>query len=239
MLPVEVVIMPGRGALIITGRLGDVMQESARAALSFARSRASQLQIDLDALEKSDLHIHLPEGAIPKDGPSAGITIATAIISAITRRSVRSDVAMTGEITLTGRVLAIGGLKEKVLAAHRAGSKYVVAPLANKPDWADLPRTVRRELEFIWVETMDQVVAWALRPEVVDEPAVHVSALNGVDNEPSQPQTGPVRNDSGPLTEVPSVQTASQEEEETEPSGSGQRNGNRGNGKKRAAKRAG
>jgi ATP-dependent Lon protease len=163
MLPVEVAVMPGRGALTITGRLGDVMQESARAALTFARSRASQLQIDAEGLDKLDLHIHLPEGAIPKDGPSAGITMGVALISAVTNRPVRSDVAMTGEITLTGRVLAIGGLKEKALAAHRAGIKYVIAPMQNKPDWADLPRAVRSEVEFVWVESMDQVVAVALR----------------------------------------------------------------------------
>lgn len=163
LLPVEVAAMPGHGALTITGRLGDIMQESARAALTFARSRAAQLRIDLDVLDKTDLHIHLPEGAIPKDGPSAGITMATALISAITRRPIRSDIALTGEITLTGRVLAIGGLKEKALAAHRAGMKYVVAPLANKSDWAELSRSARSEMEFIWVETMDQVIDVVLR----------------------------------------------------------------------------
>src|SRR5205085_10763122 len=133
----------------ITGRLGDVMQESARAALSFARSRADELHIDLDRLEKSDLHIHLPEGAIPKDGPSAGITMAAALISAVTRRAVRSDTGMTGEITLTGRVLPIGGLKEKVLAARRAEVKRIIAPLTNKPDLAEMPTGVRREMEFV------------------------------------------------------------------------------------------
>jgi ATP-dependent Lon protease len=180
LLPVEVAVMPGRGALTITGRLGDVMQESARAALTFARSRAAQLQIDVEGLDKLDLHIHLPEGAIPKDGPSAGITMGVALISAITKRPVRSDIAMTGEITLTGRVLAIGGLKEKALAAHRSGMKYVVAPMANKPDWAELPRAVRAEMEFVWVETMDQVIAMALRESqlstaVPTVPEVHPS----------------------------------------------------------------
>jgi ATP-dependent Lon protease len=178
LLPVEVATMPGRGSLIITGRLGDVMQESARAALSYARSRANELNIDLDSLEKVDLHIHLPEGAIPKDGPSAGITMASALISAITHRPVRSDVGMTGELTLTGRVLAIGGLKEKVLAAHRAGIRHIVAPLANKPDWTELPRAVRRDLEFTWVESMDQVIGQVLHP-AVPEPAVLVANPEG------------------------------------------------------------
>ncbi len=174
LLPVEVALMPGRGVLTITGRLGDVMQELARAALTFAKSRAAQLNINLEILDKSDLHIHLPEGAIPKDGPSAGITMAAALISAITRRMVRSDFGMTGEITLTGRVLAIGGLKEKALAAHRGGLKRIIAPLQNKPEWQELPPTVRRELEFHWVESMDQVIALALLPEESQEPAVVV-----------------------------------------------------------------
>ena len=191
LLPVEVATMPGKGALIITGRLGDVMQESARAALSFARSRARQLDIDLEALEKTDLHIHLPEGAIPKDGPSAGITMATALISAITRRPVRGDVGMTGEITLTGRVLPIGGLKEKSLAAHRAGLKYIIAPLGNKPDWSELPLTVRREVEFIWVDTMDQVISVALRQSAPDrQPAVAVQVpddQNGGEDQDRRP----------------------------------------------------
>ncbi|MCL5961897.1 MAG: endopeptidase La, partial [Chloroflexi bacterium] len=171
LLPVEVATMPGKGGLTITGRLGDVMQESAKAALSYARSRSEQLQIDRDFQETVDLHIHLPEGAIPKDGPSAGITIATALISALTKRPVRSDVAMTGEITLRGRVLPIGGLKEKAMAAHRAGIKRIVAPQENERDVVEIPRNVRREMEFIWVEEMDQVIneAFALQEPIIDE----------------------------------------------------------------------
>jgi ATP-dependent Lon protease len=207
LLPVEVVVMPGHGGLKITGRLGDIMQESAHAALSFARSRATQLHIDLDVLDKSDLHIHLPEGAIPKDGPSAGITMATALISAITRRPVRSDIGMTGEITLTGRVLGIGGLKEKALAVHRAGIKYMIAPAANKPDLSELPPAVRREMEFIWVETMDQVIDIALRsPET--QPAVAVTGLDGQDVEGHRSDTeGYVINNHRPMPgEAPTVQ---------------------------------
>jgi ATP-dependent Lon protease len=211
LLPVEVAVMPGRGALTITGRLGDVMQESARAALTFARSRASQLQIDVEGLDKLDLHIHLPEGAIPKDGPSAGITMGIALISAITRRPVRSDLAMTGEITLTGRVLPIGGLKEKALAAHRAGMKYVVAPLANKPDWAELARAVRADLEFVWVETMDQVVAMALREA---QASTAVPTVPQVDPSTQDPETdtgtsttGRRKNQTHVPTPAPSLQT--------------------------------
>lgn len=212
LLPVEVVVMPGRGSLTITGRLGDVMQESARAALSFARSRAKELNIDLESLEKADLHIHLPEGAIPKDGPSAGITMATALISAITRRPVRSDVCMTGEITLTGRVLAIGGLKEKVLAAHRAGITNIIAPLANKPDWAELPPAARRHLHFTWVDTMDGVVqAVLLPPEIQQAVPVHVEAGEGAQSETPEPVgEDALKDPSGheAETESPSLQTA-------------------------------
>jgi ATP-dependent Lon protease len=165
LLPVEVATLPGKGGLTITGRLGDVMQESARAALSFARSRAAELNIPLNFQETTDWHIHLPEGAVPKDGPSAGITMATAMISSLTRRAVRADVAMTGEVTLRGRVLPIGGLKEKVLAAGQAGIKVIIAPRDNEPDLTGIPRNVQRELEFHWVESMDEVIRIALVPE--------------------------------------------------------------------------
>lgn len=161
-LPVEVATMPGKGDLTITGRLGDVMQESARAALSFARSRADRLRIDRSFQEKLDLHIHIPEGATPKDGPSAGITIATALISALTGRAVRNDVAMTGEITLRGRVLPVGGLKEKALAAHRAGIRRILIPAENRRDLEEIPKRVRDELEIVLVETMDEVLHHAL-----------------------------------------------------------------------------
>jgi ATP-dependent Lon protease len=204
LLPVEVALMPGRGALIITGRLGDIMQESARAALSYARSRATKLNINIEALEKCDLHIHLPEGAIPKDGPSAGITMGTALISAITGRPARADVGMTGEITLTGRVLAIGGFKEKALAAHRGGVKQIIAPRPNKPDWHDLPPTVRREMEFIWVETMDEVIAVALR-DAEAQPAVVVEDHKGEGEEPHR-NDNVVVND--PPSDQPTLQSA-------------------------------
>lgn len=167
LLPVEVATLPGKGGLTITGRLGDVMQESARAALSFARSRAAQLHIPLNFQETTDWHIHLPEGAIPKDGPSAGITMATAMISAITGRAARADVAMTGEVTLRGRVLPIGGLKEKVMAAAQAGITQIVAPRDNEADLVTIPRNVRRDLTFHWVESMDEVLRIALAPEVL------------------------------------------------------------------------
>jgi ATP-dependent Lon protease len=175
------------------------------------------LQIDVEGLDKLDLHIHLPEGAIPKDGPSAGITMGVALISAITNRPVRSDIAMTGEITLTGRVLAIGGLKEKALAAHRSGMKYVVAPSSNKPDWTDLPRAVRTEMEFVWVETMDQVIAMALResqlstavPTVpqVDPSNQDADADIQSDTDPAAGTTGRRKNQGHVPSPSPSVQT--------------------------------
>ena len=156
--------MPGKGSLLLTGHLGEVLQESAQAALSYARSRSEDLGIEPDIFEKTDIHIHMPEGAIPKDGPSAGITIATALISALTGRSVRHDVGMTGEITLRGRVLPVGGLKEKMLTAYRASLKTVIIPKRNKKDLAEIPRRVKRGIDIIFAERMDEVLAKALLP---------------------------------------------------------------------------
>jgi len=166
-LPVEVSLMEGKGSLMLTGQLGEVMQESAQAALSYARSHAHELNMDDINFDKLDIHIHVPEGAVPKDGPSAGITMATALISALIQRPVHRDVAMTGEITLRGRVLPIGGLKEKVLAAHRAGLKTVLLPQQNKKDMIEIPRQVRRDLKFVFVSRMDEVLPVALLPDMV------------------------------------------------------------------------
>ncbi len=166
-LTVEVSLLPGKGKLTLTGKLGDVMKESAQAAFSYIRSRAEQLNIGPQFYEKQDIHIHVPEGAIPKDGPSAGITMATALVSALTEIPVSREVAMTGEITLRGRVLPIGGLKEKALAAHRAGIKKIILPAENEKDIEDIPETVRNDLEFIMVDHMDKVLEYALRKEKV------------------------------------------------------------------------
>ena len=157
-LSVEVGILKGKGKIMLTGKLGDVMKESAQAAFSFVRSRVENLQLADDFHEKHDLHIHIPEGAIPKDGPSAGITMATALVSALTGRRIRHDVAMTGEVTLRGRVLPVGGIKEKVLAAHRAGIKTVIMPSENKKDLEEIPANVKRKLNFVLVDHMDQVL---------------------------------------------------------------------------------
>ncbi|UOE93345.1 endopeptidase La [Alkalihalobacillus sp. LMS39] len=161
-LAIEVSVVPGKGKLILTGKLGDVMKESAQAAFSYIRSRANELQIDSNFHEKSDIHIHVPEGATPKDGPSAGITMATALISALTGKAVKKEVGMTGEITLRGRVLPIGGLKEKSMSAHRAGLTTIIAPKDNEKDLEDIPESVREGLTFIWVSHLDEVLKHAL-----------------------------------------------------------------------------
>ncbi len=164
-LPIEVTLMQGKGGLMLTGQLGDVMQESIQAAMSYARSRADQLHIDTNRFDKTDVHVHAPEGGIPKDGPSAGITVATALISAFTERPVRREVAMTGEITLRGRILPIGGLKEKAMAAHRAGIKTLLVPKKNEKDLVEIPKKIRDDLKIILVEHMDEVLTAALLPK--------------------------------------------------------------------------
>jgi ATP-dependent Lon protease len=154
----------GNVSLILTGQLGDVMKESARAALTFAATHAGTLRIPEDRLGSIEVHVHVPAGAIPKDGPSAGVAMATAIVSAMSGRPVRRDVAMTGEITLRGRVLPIGGVKEKVLGAHRAGIAHIILPKPNEADMEDIPEEVRHALQFHCVETLDEVFALALLP---------------------------------------------------------------------------
>jgi ATP-dependent Lon protease len=162
LLTIEVSVLPGKGELQLTGKLGDVMRESGQAALSYARARATALGLDRWFHRDIDVHVHVPEGAMPKDGPSAGITMATALISALTGIPTRSDVAMTGEITLRGAVLPIGGLTEKLVAARRAGVRTVLLPRANEKDLSEVPEEVRADLAFVSVETMDQVLEHAL-----------------------------------------------------------------------------
>ena len=167
---VEARVVPGKGTLTLTGQLGEVMKESAQTALTFARARGRALGLGADdPLADRDVHVHVPAGAVPKDGPSAGITMATAIISALTRRPVDHSVGMTGEITLRGRVLPIGGLKEKVLAAHRAGLTQLVVPRDNRRDLEEIPARVRKEITFTFVDHMDQVLAVALKRDVRPE----------------------------------------------------------------------
>ncbi len=163
MISIEAVPMPDKnGSLLLTGQLGDVMKESAQAALTFVRSRAKSLGIQEDFFANTALHIHVPAGAVPKDGPSAGVTIATAIASALTKRPVRKDIAMTGEITLTGRVLPVGGIKEKVLAAHRAGIRNVLLPKENERDLSEIPQNIQQEMSFKLINHADEVLAEAL-----------------------------------------------------------------------------
>jgi ATP-dependent Lon protease len=169
---IEATTMKGKGSLTLTGQLGDVMKESAHAALSYVRTRSKALKVSNDLFSKNDIHIHVPAGAIPKDGPSAGITMATAIASAFTGRPVNKSTAMTGEVTLRGRVLPIGGLKEKTLAAKRMGIKRVIIPMRNKKDLEEIPKYVKKDMEFIPVETMDDVLKIALKKNSVKSKSI-------------------------------------------------------------------
>ena len=162
LLFIETLIMPGKGKVMVTGKLGDVMQESAQAAVSYVRSRALNLHIDEKFYRKCDIHIHIPEGAIPKDGPSAGITMCTSLVSALAQRPIARDMAMTGEITLRGRVLPIGGLKEKIIAAHRGGIKKILIPKENEKDLKDVPKSISKQVEIVTEEHMDEVLSHAL-----------------------------------------------------------------------------
>jgi ATP-dependent Lon protease len=193
LLYVETAIMPGSGKVTVTGKLGDVMKESAQAAVSYVRTRSDSLSIDPDFHKTLDLHIHVPEGAIPKDGPSAGISMCTSLASALTRRVVRRDVAMTVEITLRGRVLPIGGLKEKLLAAHRAGIRKVLIPQENEKDLKDLPASVSRHLEIVSVEHMDEVLFHALATEVSESRKDGAEEKLPVEMIPEKPEAGEPR----------------------------------------------
>ena len=165
-LKIETVNMPGKGRMQITGKLGDVMQESVKAAKSYVRSKCLDFGIIPPIFEKKDFHIHVPEGATPKDGPSAGIAMVTSIVSSISKIAVNKDIAMTGEVTITGQVLPIGGLKEKLLAAHRAGIKQVLIPKENKKDLVDIPKKVKDDIKITTVETADEVLKIALTKEL-------------------------------------------------------------------------
>ena len=171
MLFVEAASMTGKGRLALTGQLGDVMKESAQIALTYVRSHAARLGIKDDAFVDKEFHLHVPAGAVPKDGPSAGVTMVTALASLLTGRSVKSTVGMTGEVTLQGRVLPIGGLKQKVLAAHAAGLTEVILPARNAPDLDDVPADVRDDMRFHAVSTIDEVLALALEPDALAKAA--------------------------------------------------------------------
>ena len=178
---IEATRIPGGGRLILTGQLGDVMKESAQAALSIVKNRAAALGIDASRFEKSDIHVHVPAGAIPKDGPSAGVAMFMALVSLMTDRTIRSDTAMTGEISLRGLVLPVGGIKEKVVAAHSAGIKRVMLPARNRRDYDDIPEVARREMEFIWLERVEEAVAAALEPKKSADAPAAVPQLAGAD----------------------------------------------------------
>jgi ATP-dependent Lon protease len=173
---IEATKMSGKKGVAVTGNLGEVMKESAQAALSHIRSRAARLGIPPDFLETMDIHIHVPAGAVPKDGPSAGVTIATALTSLLTGRPVRHDVAMTGEITLRGKVLPVGGVKEKVLGARRAGITTVILPKRNEKDLEDVPEAIRQSMRFVFVDTIDQVLEHALEPVPAAAPSLRAAA---------------------------------------------------------------
>jgi ATP-dependent Lon protease len=160
---IEVALMPGKGNLVLTGQLGEVMQESGKAAISYVRSHHKKLGLKENFFQKIDVHIHVPEGAVPKDGPSAGVAIATALVSAFTKMPIKKEVGMTGEITLRGRVLEIGGVKEKVIAAHRAGLKTIILPKDNEKDLVDIPKNVKKEINFIFVTQISEVLRQALK----------------------------------------------------------------------------
>jgi ATP-dependent Lon protease len=201
---IEVTRMDGKEDFILTGQLGEVMRESARAGLSWIRTHAAELGIQRDTFEKQTMHIHVPAGAIPKDGPSAGITMATAMVSAFTGIPVRKDVAMTGEITLRGRVLPIGGLKSKILAAHLSGAKTVIIPRKNEKDLRDIPEEIRKSMKLILVDSMEQVLEAALRrkPKALEtEPPKVVKGGDPIEPEPE----APVRRTNFPPSEQPPV----------------------------------
>ena len=183
-LKIETATMPGKGRMQITGKLGDVMQESVKAAKSFVRSKCLEYGIIPPLFEKKDFHIHVPEGATPKDGPSAGIGMVTSIVSSITNIPVKRDVAMTGEVTLTGQVLPIGGLKEKLIAAHRAGIKEVLIPKENKKDLVDIPKKVKDDIKITTVETADEVLKIALIKDLKSVEWVEVDSIS--DNKKSE-----------------------------------------------------